>query len=197
MEPTITDYVQAGAAVLTMLAALAAIFVAYRAPEWAAKYAESYRRANAKADERDRLRMHTLFLLVRGRKQILHPDVVTAINIVDIAFSDDPDVRDAHRRFIRATDAGSSENIITAYHSLVLAAARSVGLGEHFRSDDLHNGYYPEGFGKLDEAALAEAEQKLAARAAQKENEANPLNTPDGFKKGRGFGLSGKLGGGN
>lgn len=169
MEPTFTDYVQACAAVLTMLAAFAALFIAFKAPKWAARYAESFRREHAKVDERDRLRMHTLFMLVRGRKQILHPDVVTALNIVDLAFSDVADVRDAHRSFIRATIGGTSEQIVTAYYALVLAAARSVGLGEHFLSDDLHNGYYPQGFGKLDEAALAEAEQKLAAKAARAE----------------------------
>jgi len=169
VEPTITDFVQAGAAVLTMIAAFAALFVAIKAPKWAASYAESFRREHAKIDERDRLRMHTLLMLVRGRKQILHPDTVTALNIVDLAFSDEFAVRDAHRSFIRATNGGTSEQIVTNYYALVLAAARSVGLGEHFLSDDLHNGYYPEGLGKLDEAALAEAEQKLAAKAARAE----------------------------
>lgn len=173
MEPTVTDYIQAGASVLTMLAAFFALFIAFKAPQWAARYAESYRREHAKIDERDRLRLHTLYMLVRGRKQILHHDAVTALNIVDIAFSDDFAVRDAHRSFIRATNGGTGEQIVTAYYALVLATARSVGLGEHFLSDDLHNGYYPEGFGKLDEAALAEAEQKLAAKAARTEQTAS------------------------
>lgn len=164
MVPTITDYVQAGAAVLTMVAAMAAAVIAWRAPKMAAEYAERYRRENAKIDERDRLRMHTLQALLRGRKQLLHQDSVAALNFVDLAFADDLEVRNAHRAFVRLTYGGTPEQIVAAYHELILSAARSVGLGAELQSDDIHNGYYPEIFGKLDAALLAEAEMKLARK---------------------------------
>lgn len=184
MTPTITDYVQAGAAVLTMGAAIIALVIASKAPRLAAKYAEQYRRDNAKADERDRLRMSVLLMLLRGRKQLLHQDSVAALNIVDLAFADVPAVRNAHRVFVRTTFGGKPEEIVSAYHVLILAAADAVGLGDTIGSDDLHNGYYPESFGMLDAAAMAEAEQKLAAKAAAQSPELGHAGTAENGRDG-------------
>jgi hypothetical protein len=165
MEPTITDWVQAIASVFTLAAAIAAVVIATKAPRLAAEFAEEFRRQNSKTDERDRLRFHVLLMLVRGRKQLLHQDTISALNIVDVAFSDVPSVRGAHRLFVHATTSKTNEEIVQAYHELTVEAARAIGLGDELSRADMLNGYYPIGLGQLDEAALAEAEEKIARRA--------------------------------
>jgi hypothetical protein len=82
MEPTTTDWIQAGASVLTMMAAIVAALIAAKAPRLAAKYAEDYRRENAKADEAARLKSLVFQALMKGRQEIMNADSRAAINLV-------------------------------------------------------------------------------------------------------------------
>lgn len=56
------ETISAGAAVLTMVAAVAAMVVAWRAPKMAAQFAENLRRQNEAETERTRLRMMILIV---------------------------------------------------------------------------------------------------------------------------------------
>jgi hypothetical protein len=165
MQPTITDWIQASAAVVTMLAAALAVYIAAKAPRWAAEFADRYRRDSESAEERERIRRHVMMMLVKGRSQIIHPDTVSAINTVDVAFFDVPAVRSAHRVFFNTSLANDPEATVRAYHDLVNAVVAANGMGDHITPADMQMGYYPAGWGKLDEAALADAETKIAKRA--------------------------------
>lgn len=93
-----------------------------------------------------------------------------SINLVDVAFADVPAVRDARRLFIEATSQ-ESENpvvIVERYHSLIGAVATTLDMGHQITGSDIRMGYYPVGAGKLDEAAIAEAEEKIARRETAK-----------------------------
>lgn len=163
-EPNITDWLTAGAALCTLLTAVVAVYLAALAPKKAAEWAETYRRQSEQASERERLRMHVFVLLMKCRSQILHQDALTAVNLVDVAFSDVPSVRAAYRSFHEATgeDPSSPEKIIERYHVLIDKVSQAVGMSEQISVSDIRSGYYPVALGRLDEAALAEAEAKIA-----------------------------------
>ncbi|WBH16840.1 DUF6680 family protein [Sphingomonas radiodurans] len=163
----ITDWITAGAAVLTMMAAAAALIVAWRAPMMAARFAENLRRQNEVESERTRIRMAVFISLMRCRNQLLHRDAIDAINLVDVAFADSQSVRQARKSFAEATFEEPSHpvKIVERYHALIDKVANEVGFGGNIGPSDIQSGYYPRGLGRLDEAAFADAEEKIARAA--------------------------------
>ncbi|RNJ63853.1 MAG: hypothetical protein EDM03_05670 [Porphyrobacter sp. IPPAS B-1204] len=163
-EPLITDWLTAGAALCTLLTAVVAVYFAAKAPKKAAEWAEKYRRQSEQASEREKLRMQVFVALMKCRSQLLHQDALAALNLVDVAFSDVPAVREAYRSFHDATgeDPSSAEKIIERYHALIDKVSQAVGMADQISVSDIRAGYYPLALGRLDEAALAEAEAKIA-----------------------------------
>lgn len=161
------EWIQALAAVLTLLAALAALVIAAKAPRLAAKYAEDYRRQTAADDELRSLQSNVFRALMKGRKEILASDTRAAINLVEAAFPDHPKVRNARRMFTKAANATpfNADVFVQAFTELVQEVTVAVGLGDRIDRFDIESGYYPEALGKMDEAAIAEAELKLADKA--------------------------------
>ena len=164
MTPTVTDWVQAGAAILTMLAAFVAAYVAARAPKLAAEYAETYRRKTAEADEARAFQLMVFRALMKGRAEIMAQDTRAAINLVEAAFPKCPGVRSARRMFTKSATAQpfSSESMVVSYLDLVLKVACAVGYEADIDRFDVESGYYPTALGLLDEAALAEAMRRIA-----------------------------------
>lgn len=164
-EPLVTDWLAAGASVVTFFTAAAALYVAAKAPKKAAEWAETYRRQSEQAAERERLRTQVFVSLMKCRSQLLHPDALAALNLVDVAFSDVPSVREAYRSFHEATleDPSIPEKIIERYHVLIDKVSQAVGMSDQITVSDIRSGYYPAAVGKLDEAALADAEVKIAS----------------------------------
>jgi hypothetical protein len=168
-DATLTDWIQAISSALTMLAALTALRIAAKAPHAAAQFAEQFRRESAAADQKQQLRMHVLLNLVKCRNEIMHHDARAAINMVDVAFEDVPGVVDARRLFIEASKRQPFDAVlmIERYHALIICVARAMGVSETLSGQDFRDGYYPEALGKIDEAAIIDAEEKIArARAA-------------------------------
>jgi hypothetical protein len=67
---------------------------------------------------------------------------------------------------------------------LIEATVRALGLNE-ITGFDVRSGYYPDAILKLDLAALADAEEKLARRAAQeavKESESPQKGALDAYR---------------
>lgn len=164
------DWVQALAAIFTLLAALAALVIAAKAPRLAARYAEEYRRETAAADELRSLQTNVFRALMKGRKEILALDTRAAINLVEAAFPDESRVRNARRMFTKAADAKpfDAEAFVVAFLDLVQEVSIAVGLGDKIDRFDIESGYYPEALGKLDEAAIVDAELKLSKSAAKR-----------------------------
>ena len=167
-HPSITDWIIAVAATLTMVAAIAALIVAWRAPQMAAQFAEQLRRDDAVESDRAKLRMAIFISLMKSRNQILHREAIDALNLVDVVFADAQSVRRARKSFIEATLEEPSQpvKIVERYHALIDKVAAEVGFSGSIGPSDIQSGYYPRGLGKLDEAALAEAEEKIARAAA-------------------------------
>lgn len=163
-EPLITDWLTATAAVFTFFTASAALFVAAKAPKKAAEWADTYRRQSEQAAEREKLRTQVFVYLMKCRSQLLHADAIAALNLVDVAFSDVPAVREAYKSFIEATleDPSNPAKIIERYHVLIDKVSQAVGMSDQISVSDIRSGYYPLALGKLDEAAIADAETKIA-----------------------------------
>lgn len=162
-----TDWIIAGASIVTACAAVAAYFVARGAPKAAARFADEFRADSVVREERQRLRTNVLISLLRGRRQWFHSDTIAALNLVDFAFDDVPEVRSKYRLFIEKSQEGDAEKLLQAYQDLTVEVARALGFGETMTEADMRLGYYPEALTKLDQGAIADAEEKLARRAAQ------------------------------
>jgi hypothetical protein len=115
MDPTLTDWIQAIATVVTGFVAVAALLIARKAPEAAGRFADQYRAQSAKSEERERLKLWTFTMLLKGRRQMLHQDTIAALNLVDFILHDDSAVRSAYRLFVDETTTGDAENIINRY----------------------------------------------------------------------------------
>jgi hypothetical protein len=166
--PNLAEWISAGAAAFTMIAAIMALIVAWRAPKMAAQFAEDLRNQNEAANERTRLRMHVFTNLMKCRSQILHRDALDAINLVDVAFPDDVSVRSARKSFTAATLEVPHHpiKIVERYHALIDKVATAVGFGPCIGPSDIQSGYYPTALGRMDEAAIVEAEDKIARASA-------------------------------
>ncbi len=162
--PLLTDWLAVLAATLTMVAAFTAVYFASRAPKAAAKWAEAYRIQSEKAVEREKLRMNVFVSLMKCRSQLLHQDALAALNLLDVAFVEDKPVRDAYKSFIEATgeDPSSYTKILERYYVVIEKVAHAVGMSNHINAFDVRAGYYPNVLGKFDEAAIIEAEEKIA-----------------------------------
>jgi hypothetical protein len=178
MQTSITDWIQAGSSVLTMLAATAALIIASKAPRLAAKFAEEYRRQHAAQEEKQKLRLNVFLTLMRYRAELLAADARAAINLVDVAFDDQPEVRSARALFMEAAGQEPSvpTTIVERYHALIEAVARSLQLP--IDGKDVRLGYYPRAAGRLDEAAIADAEEKIAKFESQ-QSKKKRLNGPN------------------
>jgi soluble lytic murein transglycosylase-like protein len=160
------EWIQAIAAVLTLGAALAALRVAITSPERSARFAETYRSESKLADEQAALQRIVLASLMKCRAMILHQDALAAINLADVAFVNSKAVRDARNNFMSAAGEDPSQpvKIIERYHALIAAVVREMGLSDSITSTDIQGGYYPRMLGTLDDAAIADAEAKIAKR---------------------------------
>jgi hypothetical protein len=160
------EWIQAIAAVATLFAAIAAAVIAFQTPKLAAQYAEEYRRKNAAIDEQRAFQQMIFRALMKGRNELASLDTRAAINLVEVAFPNDTKVRNARRMFTKAASAQpfQAERLIECFNSLIQAVAEAVGLGEAINRFDIESGYYPEVLGKLDAAALHDAEMKLAVQ---------------------------------
>lgn len=133
----------------------------------AATFAEQLRRDSEAENERSRLRMAVFISLMKCRNQIMHRDAIDALNVVDVVFSDSFAIREARRSFAAATLEEPSQpvKIVERYHALIEKVANEVGFSSVVSPADIQSGYYPRGLGQLDEAAFADAEEKIARRA--------------------------------
>lgn len=171
--PKITEWITAIAALLAFVVACSAMLAAWRAPRAAARFADELRKQAAAAESKDQTRRYVFTLLMARRNQLLHHEAITALNLVDVAFMDVSEVRTAYRSFVEASREKpfNAVRLYERYHALIEKVAVEMGFSNKVTPFDIRAGYYPEALGKMDEAALVEAEEKLARRAATEAND--------------------------
>lgn len=157
--------VQAIAAILTFLAALLAVWAAFRAPKLAAEFAEALRINNSIVEENRRLKMWIFSTLMQNRASILAVDSITALNMIDVVFLDSPEVRNARRDFMVASEAEPlvAISVIERYYSLIHCVVRDMGISEKLTISDIRSIYYPRDLGERAELDMLERQQRLSA----------------------------------
>jgi len=172
MQPSITDWILAGSAILIFGSAVLAAIIASKAPKMAARFAEGYRAQNAAREEMQKLKFHTFLQLMAHRADLASPLAQQAVNAVDVLFANYPEVRKARQMFVFAVNERTTDAtvIVERYHSLIETVASAMGVASWISPSDIHLGYYPEAAANLDQAALAEAEERIALREAAKQS---------------------------
>lgn len=166
-------WLQAGAGVLTFGAAAWAVLAAYRAPKLAASFAEQLRRDHAAEEEAQREKKWILSTLMRYRGQMLHHDVVSALNMIDIAFLHSKDVREAYQQYWTATNTDNPFALRRErFFRIIAAIAGDLGLSQELRVADIERSYYPQFVGRRIEVELAETDLRW-----------DQLHNPDGSRR--------------
>ncbi|WP_374452952.1 DUF6680 family protein [Phenylobacterium sp.] len=170
----VAAWVQAVAGIFTFGAAAWAVIAAYRAPKLAAAFADELRRSSTADDAIRNEKQWILSTLMRYRGQMLHHDVVSALNMVEITFVDSMDVRDAYRQWWNTIEGGDHPPALRRerFYGIITAIVADMGLGRKLRASDIERAYYPNFVGRRIEVELAETERRW-----------NELHNPDGSAK--------------
>ena len=89
---------------------------------------------------------------------------------MDVLFAGFPEVRNARHMFMTSVleQPANPAVIVERYYGLIEAVARAVGVNQWIGPMDVRLVYYPEAAGKLDLAAIADAEERLARYESSK-----------------------------
>ncbi len=111
----------------------------------AAKLAETLRRDAERSSERQRQKLYVFSMLMQERAQIHSDNGVRALNLIDVVFSESPEVRDAWAELFAAFHLKPLPNHVVSERLLRLlsAIAKDLGLANELRSDDLSRVYFP------------------------------------------------------
>ena len=111
----------------------------------AAKLAETLRRDAERSSERQRQKLYGFSMLMQERAQIHSDSGVRALNLIDVVFSESPDVRDAWAELFAAFHLKPLPPHVVSERLLRLlgAIAKDLGLADDLRSDDLSRVYFP------------------------------------------------------
>lgn len=100
------------------------------------------------------------------------PEAVKPLNLIDVVFATDQDVREAWSRYFAALSDARNQNPAgwaqwdEKKRDLILAMARSVGLGKAITTSDVLRAYQPTFMGKQDELAMLDLDVRLAQAKA-------------------------------
>ena len=142
---TAAAIVQAIAAVATLGAAVTAAYVAWKAPERAARLAEHLRTENERARLRrdEKLRLFYILMNHRGRN-ISAVEPVDALNMINVVFFDSRSIKEAFNRFMRFINGAENRRARSdAYMDILLEIARDLGFPSSLTGEDLDRGYFP------------------------------------------------------
>lgn len=158
----VAAWVQALAAGLTFLAACWAVVAAYQAPRLAAEFAEKLRREHAAHEEIQRQKQWILSTLMRYRGQMLHFDVVAALNMIDITFVGSKDVREAYQQFWNASNVADTPPALQRerFYKIVETIVRDLGMGAEVRSADIERAYFPYFVSKQLDVEMADTDRR-------------------------------------
>ncbi|MCV9941155.1 hypothetical protein OIU35_32815 [Boseaceae bacterium BT-24-1] len=171
------------AAFLSFLATVSAAVAAYRAPIAAAEYAETLRRKSADDDNRRRIKLNVFGQIMQERADISQRDCVVALNLIDVAFYDAPDVREAWAELYQSLDSARQvpghvrdERL----RKLLRAMAADLGLADNLRLDDFGRVYFPNTVAEENEVRRLERQatmKRLSAQSAPAQAQASPAET--------------------
>ena len=157
------EAVQAVAAVATFLAACVAVWASFRAPRLAAQFAEQLRATSTIADEVRRQKYLIFATLLENRSHIAAANCVAALNLIDLIFIDDREVRSALAHFrVAADDQNSTDDRrVECFFSIIEKISRHLGLSEKITIADIRTRYYPTALATEHQVHQLELQQRL------------------------------------
>jgi hypothetical protein len=171
------------AAVSSAIATAFAAFATWYAPRAAAKYAESLRHNAERADQRQRRKLEVFESLMQERGQIHSENGVRALNLIDIAFIESREVREAWSELFSAFQSKPvlQHVVDERLRKLLAAIAKDMGLGDKFRNDDFSRIYLP--VYQVQERFIRDMQRQqifasLQGQSAAGASVADPPNTP-------------------
>lgn len=167
---------QVVAAIASAFAAIAAAVATWRGPIAAAEMADELRQKSETEADRRRFKLNVFASLMQERAEIYSPDAVRALNSIDIAFSDNIEVREAWSELYQALNGEPDrlDHVIEERtRNLLRSMASDLGLAETLRLDDFARVYYPRAM--ADERRLQNLQRTnhLAQLTGQSSNNAD------------------------
>lgn len=155
---------QAIASFLTLGAAGLAVWATFRAPRLAARFAEQLRVETQAELERRASKFNVFTILMTNRAAIASPASVMALNAIDVAFMDAPEVRAAWRRFHQSIIPENNLGHTTSerYLTIIERMAAHLGLSDQISIKDIETSYYPKSMSDADIAIMLETRHKIA-----------------------------------
>jgi len=148
------EFLSAIAACLSFLATCAAAYATWYGPQNAARLAEEMRKQTQDLEEKRRNRLWIFGTLMQERAHYFSPQAARALNLIDVAFFEAHDVRQAWARLLEALDPNNKATELETRDRLrVLLEKMSQELNFNGRLTvaDFERIYYPN--------ALAETHQ--------------------------------------
>jgi hypothetical protein len=139
---TWATWVPIGISLLALAIAIASAWVAWNAPQAAARLAEDLRQATARAD----LKRWVFLTLMQQRAVPYTPEAVQAFNVIDAVFVDARDVRNKWAVYFNSMDATRQVPPAMAHQQLTdLLAAMAADIGlTGIGASDLTRSYSPQ-----------------------------------------------------
>jgi hypothetical protein len=122
--------------------------------------------------QRHHEKLHLLGVLLSLRHSPLTVDAVKPLNMIDVVFADDREVREAWSRYFAALSDSRNQNPAgwaqweEKKRDLILAMARSVGLGKEITTSDVLRTYQPNFVGKQERLSMLDTDIRLAQAEA-------------------------------
>jgi Family of unknown function (DUF6680) len=163
-------------AIFSAIATACAAIATWRAPQAAAKLAESLRRDAQRHEELLRRKQYILATLMQERAQIYSENAVRALNSIDVVFNESREVREAWSELLSAFGISPLPQPLVdeRIRKLLSAIAKDIGLTDTLRNDDLGRVYFPTALAQDQFIRQMQRQQMLAA--LQRENMA-PAST--------------------
>lgn len=137
--------VAAIAAIFSAIATALAAWTAYFGPQRAAKIAEKLRSDGDAGAERHRTKLHVFAVLMANRKSYWHAEPVNALNLIDIVFNDNREVRSAWAEMYLSLCQRIPQHVQEEkLRALLSAMARDLKLADELRTDDYGRVYVPD-----------------------------------------------------
>jgi hypothetical protein len=157
-----------------------AAFATWMGPRSAAKLAEQLRKNTEAHAEQRRLKLWVFTTLMQERAMIWSADSVRALNLIDIIFKDNQQVREAWAELYLAYGTKDIPSHVQEerLRALLKAMASDLDLNSGLRLDDFGRVYYPNALAEENAVRRMEVQQALQRLAPNASPTANTTPSP-------------------
>ena len=165
-----------GISLLALAISAGAAWVAWKAPQAAARLAEDLRQAAARRD----LKRWVFLTLMQQRAAPFTPEAVQAFNAIDVVFVDAPDVREKWELYLKSQDLRLKMSDDTKKQRLIdllAAMATDIGLTD-IKATDIERSYLPDYLRMSQTIQVEEAKRRFSQLAANTTPQASAKPKP-------------------